>query len=69
MNKEQAKAEIMYLFRYFYHDRWTPGNIFDGKSRIWVQSFNDLIKEGLIKRKKTRFGFQYKWQAAYPKNY
>ena len=67
--KQQAYAEIMYMFRYYYHDQWVPGHIFDGKPRIWIQAFNDLVKQGYIKRKKTEFGYNYKWTGVWPKGY
>jgi len=67
--QEQAAAEIMHLFRYFYKDQWAPGNLFDGKSRIWIQVFNDLIKKGIIKRKKTNTGYNYKWAGVFPEEY
>jgi len=67
--KEQAYAEIMYLFRYFYHSKWAPGHIFDGKSRLWVQTFNELVNQGYIERKKTDSGYQYRWKASWPDNY
>jgi hypothetical protein len=67
--KEQAYAEIMYMFRYFYKDAWAPGNIFDGKPRIWIQTFSDLIKQGLILKRKKYPGYEYKWKGVWPKNY
>ena len=68
-DKEQAYAEIMHLFRYFYKDAWAPGNIFDGKSRIWVQAFNDLVKQGYIKKRKKYPGHEYKWTGVWPEGY
>jgi len=62
-------AEIMYLFRYFYKDKWAPGHIFNGKSRQWVVAFNKLIKAGFIQKKNTATGYEYKWVASYPENY
>jgi hypothetical protein len=67
--KEQAYAEIMHMFRYFYKAAWAPENIFEGKSRIWVQAFNNLVKKGYIIRRKGYPGYEYKWQAAWPENY
>jgi len=67
--KEEAYAEIMYMFRYYYKNEWAPENIFDGKSRVWVQSFNELVKQGFIKRRKKSMGYQYKWAAAWPEGY
>ena len=69
MKKEKESAEIMYMFRYYYHSTWAPGHIFDGKSRLWIQAFNDLIKQGFIKRKKTEHGFNYKWVGQFPEGY
>jgi hypothetical protein len=69
MNKEQAAAEIMHMFRYHYKKEWAPGSIFDGKPRIWVQTFNGLVKQGLVNRKKTYMGYKYKWAGAWPENY
>mgnify|MGYP001573038010 CR=1 FL=1 len=64
--KELAMAEIMHMFRYQYRDEWAPGHIFDGRSRVWVAVFNDLIKQGFIERKKAESGFQYRWAAQFP---
>lgn len=67
--KEQAYAEIMHMFRYFYTGKWSSENIFNGKSRVWIQAFNELVKQGFIKRKKTLFGYKYKWAGVWPENY
>lgn len=69
MDKQRAVAEIMYMFRYIYRNEWAPGSIFDGKPRIWVKTFNELIDKGFIKRRKKYPGYQYKWQAAWPKHF
>ena len=69
MNKLQATAEIMHMFRYFYKDEWAPDNIFQNKPRIWINAFNDLIKQGLIIKKKKYPGNQYKWSGVWPENY
>jgi len=67
--KQEAYAEIMHMFRYHYKHEWAPESIFDGKSRIWIQSFNELIKKGFINRRKKDVGYQYKWVAAWPEWY
>ncbi len=67
--KEQAVAEIMNLFRYYYKDDWAPENIFAGKSRIWIQAFNDLVKSGFIVKKKKAPGYHYRWSGVWPENY
>jgi hypothetical protein len=64
--RELLTAEIMTFFRHNYRDRWAPDNIFDNRTREWVLVFNDLVKQGFIKRRKTPFGYEYKWQAAWP---
>ena len=71
MNKEYEKAyaEIMHLFRYFYKDAWAPENIFDGKSRLWIKCFNNLVKKGYIKKKKSYPGHNYKWTGVWPEHY
>ena len=68
-NKEQAYAEIMHMFRYNYKNEWAPESIFSGKTRIWIQAFNDLIKQGYIQKKKKQMGHKYKWTSVWPKNY
>ena len=67
--KEKCHAEIMYLFRYTYKHKWAPDHIFDGKSRLWIQTFNKLVKKGFIKRRKSYPGYEYKWAAAWPEKY
>lgn len=67
--KEQAYAEIMHLFRYFYKDKWAPESIFAGKSRAWIQAFNELVEKGYIIRKKEYPGYKYKWASVWPDNY
>jgi hypothetical protein len=67
--KQQAYAEIMHLFRYFYKDAWAPGNMFDNKSRVWIQCFNELVKQGYILKKKVYPGYKYKWAGVWPEGY
>lgn len=67
--KEKAYAEIMWMFRYVYRDKWAPDHIFDGKSRIWLQAFNELVEKGYITRKKEYPGYKYKWAGVWPENY
>ena len=64
--KEQAYAEIMNMFRYYYKHTWAPDNIFSGKSRIWVRAFNQLIEQGFILKKKKAPGYAYKWSGVWP---
>jgi len=64
--KRLAIAEIMHIFRFSYKDEWAPGHIFDGKSRVWVAVFNNLIKQGFIERKKFENGHKYRWKASWP---
>jgi len=66
---EQAMAEIMNMFRYHYMNDWAPENIFSNKSRIWIQAFNDLVKNGYIKRKKSIPGYKYKWTGVWPEGF
>lgn len=67
--KEQAYAEIMHMFRYFYKDTWAPGTVFDGKSRLWIQAFNELVDQGYIIKKREYPGYRYKWSGIWPEGY
>ena len=49
---EKEYAEIMYLFRYTYKDKWAPDNIFQNKPRTWIKAFNNLVEKGYIKKRK-----------------
>lgn len=69
MNKERAYAEIMNMMRFYYKNDWATDNIFKGKPRVWVQSFNELIDQGFIERKKKYPGYTYKWTGVWPENY
>jgi len=57
---------IMHLFQYNYKDQWVPQKVIFRQDRLWVKVFNDLVKRGLIKRKKTFQGYQYKWAGRFP---
>jgi len=59
-------AQIMHFFRYNYRHEWAPENIFDGKSRLWVQAFNDLIKKKFILKRRKLNRYEYKWGAVWP---
>ena len=69
MDRQQAYAEIMHMFKYTYRNRWAPDSVFNGKPRIWVQAFNDLVEKGFITKRKKYPGFEYKWVAALPERY
>lgn len=68
-DKEIAYAKIMHMFRYTYRNEWAPDSIFKGRSRIWMQSFNELIAKGMISKRKKYPGYQYKWAAVWPEHY
>jgi len=69
MDKEKAHAEIMWMFRYTYRNEWAPGSIFDGKTRIWIKTFNELVEKGFIKRKKDYPSYKYRWTGVWPEKY
>jgi hypothetical protein len=73
MAKEEDKtvvmSEIMYMFRYQYKDEWAPDSIFAGKSRLWVQAFNDLVQKGFIIKKKKLPGWSFKWIGVFPEGF
>jgi methionyl-tRNA synthetase len=57
---------IMQDFRYRYKDRWVSTKELMQKDRLWQKTFNDLIKQGFIERKKTHQGYSYRWRATLP---
>jgi len=66
---EKEKGEIMWMFRYTYRNKWCPEKIFNGKSRVWINEFNKLVKTGFIVKRKGYPGSEYKWGAAFPEKY
>ena len=68
--KEQQKLdlahEIQQLFRYQYKDQWCSQAFINTHSRIWIQVFNLLLKEGFIEKKKTLQGNNYRWITVHP---
>ncbi len=57
---------IMHDFKYHYKDRWVSTKELMQKDRLWQKTFNDLIKQGFIERKKTAQGYSYRWKAVMP---
>jgi hypothetical protein len=57
---------IMHKFQYNYKDKWVAQKALFQKDRRWVRVFNRLVREGLIIRKKTYHGYQYKWAGRFP---
>jgi len=57
---------IQHLFQFTYRDDWVSEQFLVQRDRKWTQVFNKLLKLGLISRKKTFRGYQYKWSAVLP---
>jgi len=57
---------IQHLFQYTYKNQWTDNKFLLQRNRLWTKVFNSLVKQGLIKRKRTFHGYQYKWAASLP---
>lgn len=70
MKKEDKKLnyahEIQHLFRYHYKNDWVDQSFINQHDRLWIQTFNDLVKQGFIERKKTVDGYNYRWAAKFP---
>ena len=68
--REQKKLnyahEIQQIFRYHYKDDWVDQSFINQHDRLWIQTFNDLVKQGMIQKKKTPRGNKYRWNAAFP---
>ncbi len=62
----QTAHAIMHMFRYSYRDRWVPQKSINQKDRLWTKVFNDLVKKGLIERKRTLSGYSYRWAGRFP---
>ena len=61
--KLDAMHHIKHLFQYQYKEQWVDSSFVNKHSRIWVQAFNDLVKEGFIENKKSARGHRYRWKA------
>jgi hypothetical protein len=57
---------IQHLFQYTYKAQWVDNKFLVQRNRVWTKVFNQLVKQGLIKRKRTFQGYQYKWVANLP---
>ena len=66
LQKLNYAHEIQHLFRYHYKEDWVSQSFINKHDRLWIQAFNDLVKQSFIKRKKTPTGYVYKWVAAFP---
>ena len=66
---EKAKLahEIQQFFMYNYKNRWVGEKELKYHSRMHNQVFNELVRRGFIERKKTHFGYRYRWKAAKPR--
>ena len=68
--REQVKLnyahEIQQIFRYQYKDGWVDQSFINQHDRVWIQTFNKLVKEGFIEKKKSINGYRYKWNATFP---
>jgi hypothetical protein len=58
--------EIQHIFRYHYKNDWVSQSFINQHNRLWIQTFNDLVKQGFIEKKKSQTGYVYRWSAVYP---
>ena len=58
--------EIQQIFLYHFHDDWADQSFINQHDRLWIQTFNELVKQGLIEKKKTTSGYIYRWAARFP---
>ena len=59
--------EIQQFFRYKYKGTWVSEKELKYHNRMHNQVFNELVRKGFIERKKTHFGYKYKWKAMMPR--
>ena len=65
-HENKIAHEIMHMFQFSFRDKWVHQKVLFRSDRLWVKVFNDLVKQGMIVRKKTFSGFQYKWAGRFP---
>ncbi len=58
--------EILHSFMHNYKERWVSEKELKYHDRLHNQVFNELVDRGFIERKKTPFGYNYRWKAAMP---
>jgi len=58
--------EIQQFMLSNYKNRWVSEKEMKYHTRQHNKVFNELVRRGFIERKKTFFGYQYRWKAAPP---
>jgi hypothetical protein len=58
--------EILTFFRTNYKNSWVSEKELKYHTRMHNQVFNELVRRGFIERKKTPYGYSYKWKAMMP---
>ena len=58
--------EIQQIFRYRYKNEWVSQSFINSHDRLWIQAFNDLVKQKFIDKKKTATGYNYRWSSSFP---
>jgi len=56
---------IKHKFQFSYRDQWVPQKTLFQKDRKWVKVFNKMVDEGLIMKKKTFQGYQFRWAGGF----
>ncbi|MFC1753908.1 hypothetical protein ACFL96_11055 [Thermoproteota archaeon] len=68
--REEEKArkahEILHEFRYNFREQWVDQAWINKHDRLWILAFNQLVKQGLIEKKRTRGEYKYRWVAEMP---
>ena len=65
--KVKLAHEIQHFFMYMHKGQWVSEKELKQHSRMHEQVFNELVKRDFIERKKTPFGYNYRWKAIMPK--
>ena len=69
-SREDEKAlkghEILHEFRYNLRSQWVDQSWINKHDRMWILAFNQLVKQGLIEKKKIKGEFRYRWVAQMP---
>lgn len=69
-SREEEKAskahEILHEFRYNLSEQWVGQAWINRHDRLWIATFNTLVDQGLIEKKKVRGEYKYRWAAQMP---
>ncbi len=68
MKKDDKKLDrahhIKQIFQYQYKNQWASQSFINSHDRLWIQTFNSLVKQGFIEKKKIQNTTNYRWKCS-----